>query len=45
MGRPKKEREALPRIWRLSDEQMIEQLGDPDGVLVVDETGFLNKGI
>jgi SRSO17 transposase len=26
-------------------EQMIEQLGNPDGVLVVDETGFLKKGI
>jgi SRSO17 transposase len=23
---------------------VVEQLGDPDGVLVVDETGFLNKG-
>jgi SRSO17 transposase len=23
---------------------VIEQLGDPDGVLVVDETGFLKKG-
>ncbi len=25
-------------------EQVIEELGDPDGVLVVDETGFLKKG-
>jgi SRSO17 transposase len=24
---------------------VVEQLGDPDGVLVVDETGFLKKGI
>jgi SRSO17 transposase len=24
--------------------QVIEELGDPDGVLVVDETGFLKKG-
>jgi SRSO17 transposase len=26
-------------------EQLVEELGDPDGVLVVDETGFLKKGI
>lgn len=25
-------------------EQVVEELGDPDGVLVVDETGFLQKG-
>jgi SRSO17 transposase len=25
-------------------QQVIEELGDPDGVLVVDETGFLKKG-
>src|SRR5436853_3686796 len=25
-------------------EQVIEELGDPDGVLVVDETGFVKKG-
>ena len=25
-------------------EQIVEELGDPDGVLVVDETGFLKKG-
>jgi SRSO17 transposase len=25
-------------------EQVVEELGDPDGVLVVDETGFLKKG-
>ena len=25
-------------------EQVVEALGDPDGVLVVDETGFLKKG-
>src|SRR3954462_2417176 len=26
-------------------EQVVEELGDPDGVLVVDETGFLKKGV
>ena len=25
-------------------EQVVEELGDPDGVLVVDETGFLKQG-
>src|SRR3954465_8703094 len=25
-------------------EQVVEELGDPEGVLVVDETGFLKKG-
>ena len=25
-------------------EQVMEELGDPEGVLVVDETGFLKKG-
>lgn len=31
-------------LSRLTRQYQVEQLGDPDGVLVIDETGFLKKG-
>src|SRR5579859_7783663 len=31
-------------IWAMSCDYVVEALGDRDGVLVVDETGFVKKG-
>ena len=41
LGRARGDAEALRDAWRPSG---VESLGAPDGVRVVDETGFLTKG-